>query len=107
MRKHRIEEWLVHFFQTMYENEKSMVKVGDGYNEEFDVGVGVHQGSVLSLLLFIIVLEATSMDFQTGAPWELLDVDDLVIISDKMKDLVEKLKTGIEALKMKELRVNT
>ena len=39
MLKHRIEEWLVRFVETMYENGESMVKVGDGYNEKFDVGV--------------------------------------------------------------------
>ena len=31
-----------------------------GYSEDFEVKVGVHQGSVLSLLLFITVLEALS-----------------------------------------------
>ena len=35
-----------------------------------------------------------------------LYIDDLVIISDKMEDLVEKLNTWIEDLKMKGLRVN-
>ena len=35
------------------------VPVGEGYNEQFEVKVGVHQGSVLSPLL-IIVLEALS-----------------------------------------------
>ena len=35
------------------------VCVGEGYSEEFEVKVGVHQGSVLSPL-FIIVLEALS-----------------------------------------------
>ena len=83
-----------------------MVKVDDGYSEEFDVGVGVHQGSVLSPLLFIIVLEAISIEFRNGAPWEHLYIDDLVIISDKMEDLVEKLNTWIGDLKMKGLRVN-
>ena len=32
--------------------------------------VGVHQGSVLSPLLFIIVLEALSREFRAGVPWE-------------------------------------
>ena len=34
--------------------------------------VGVHQGSVLSPLLFIIVLEALSREFRVGLPMELL-----------------------------------
>ena len=44
----------------MYANAPSRVHVGDGYSEEFEVKVGVYLGSVLSLLLFIIVLEALS-----------------------------------------------
>ena len=43
------------------------------------VKVGVHQGSVLSPLLFIIVLEALSREFREGLPMELLYVDDLVL----------------------------
>ena len=42
----------------MYANARSHVHVGEGYSEEFKVKVGIHQGSVLSLLLFIIVFEA-------------------------------------------------
>ena len=44
----------------------------------FSVRVGVHQGSVLSPLLFIIVLEALSREFREGLPMELLYADDLV-----------------------------
>ena len=40
----------------MYANAWSCVCVGEGYREEFEVMVGVHQGSVLSPLPFIIVL---------------------------------------------------
>ena len=39
--------------QGMYTNVRSLVHVGEGYNEEFEVKVGVHQDSVLSPLLFI------------------------------------------------------
>ena len=34
--------------QGMYANARSRVLVGKGYSEEFEVKVGVHQGSVLS-----------------------------------------------------------
>ena len=44
----------------VYANARSRVCVGEGYSEESEVKVGVHQGSVLSPLLFIIVLEALS-----------------------------------------------
>ena len=53
MRKLGIDEWLVKLVQAMYANAKSQVRVGDQYSEAFDVGVGVHQGSVLSPLLLL------------------------------------------------------
>ena len=52
--------WIVPLVHGIYSNARSRVPVGEGYCEEFEVKVGVHQGSVFSLLLFIIVLEALS-----------------------------------------------
>ena len=69
------------------------IRVGDGYSEEFGVGVGVHQGSVLSPLLFNIVLEAQSREFRTGCPWELLYADDLMISAGSKEELLVKVKT--------------
>ena len=60
LRKLGVEEWIVRLVQGMYANGRSRVHVGEGYSEEFEVKVGVHQGSVLSPLLYIIVLEALS-----------------------------------------------
>ena len=93
MRKLGIDEWLVRLVQSMYKDMRSRVRVGDGYSEEFSVGVGVHQGSVLSLLLFIIVLEALSREFHTGCPWELLYADDLMISAESMEELLVKVQT--------------
>ncbi len=42
--------------------------------------VSVHQGSVLSLRFFIIVLDALSKWYRRGQPYELLYADDLVLI---------------------------
>ena len=66
--------------QGMNANAQSRVGVGEGYSEEFEMKVGVHQGSVLSPLLFNVVLEALSRMFCSGVPWEDLYADDLVII---------------------------
>ena len=68
--------------------------------------VGVHQGSVLSPLLFIIVLEALSREFRSGVPWEDLYADDLVIISESLEEYIRRLLTLKEAMEKKGLRVN-
>ena len=66
----------------------------------------VHQGSVLSPLLFIIVLEALSREFRSGVPWEDLYADDLVIIAESLEECVRRLLTWKEAIEKKGLRVN-
>ena len=54
--------------------------------------VGVHQGSVLSPLLFTIVLEALSRTFRVGLLWELLYADDLVLMAESEEKLMDKLR---------------
>ena len=57
LRKLGVEEWIVRLVQGMYTNARSGVRVGEGFSKEFEVKVGVYQGSILSPLLFIIVLD--------------------------------------------------
>ena len=106
LRKLGVEEWIVRLVQGMYANARSRVCVGEGYSEEFEVKVGVHQGSVLSPLLFIIVLEALSREFRSGVPREDLYADDLLIIAESLEECVRRLLTWKEAMVKKELRVN-
>ena len=87
--------------QGMYANARRRVCVGEGYNEEFEVKVGVHLGSALSLLLFIVVLEALSREFRSGVPWEDLYADDLVIIPESLEEYVRRLLTWKEAMEKK------
>ena len=89
LRKLGLEESIVRLVQGMYTNELSCVRVGEGYSEEFEVKVGVHQGSVLRPLLFIIVLEALSREFRSGVPWEDLYADDLVITWGMCQEALE------------------
>ena len=69
--------------------------------------MGVHQGSVLSPLLFIIVLEALSREFRIGCPWELLYADDLMISAGSKEELLVKVKTWKSEMEKKGLRVKT
>ena len=103
-----IDNWLVHLVQSMYKDVGSRIKVDNEYSEEFGAPVGVHQDSVLRLLLFIIVLEALSREFRTGCPWELLYADDLMISAGLMsiEELLVKLKTWKSEIKTIGLEVN-
>ena len=106
MRSLGVEEWAIRVIQGMYNNARSRVRVNEQYSEEFGVGVGVHQGSVLSPLLFIMVPEALSREFRIDMPWEILYADDLVIIADSMGECITKLKAWKANMEEKSLRVN-
>ena len=101
-----LPEWIVKLVHIMYQDARSKVRVNNSYSDVFDVNVGVHQGSVLSPLLFIIVLEALSREFRIGCPWELLYADDLVILAESLEELLDKMKIWKQQLEMKGLRVN-
>ena len=49
----------------------------------------MHQGSALSPLLFLIVMEAISREFRVALPWELLCADDLAVIAEMEEELIE------------------
>ena len=106
LRKVGVDEWLIRTIQAMYTNAKSSVRINGQFSSWFNVQVGVHQGSVLSPLLFIIVMEALSRHFRTGCPWELLYADDLVIIAETLSELLEKFRVWKANLESKGLRVN-
>ena len=55
----------------MYTGAKTVVRTVCGNSECFEVKIGKHQGSALSLLLFVIAMEAISRQFSVALPWEL------------------------------------
>ena len=66
----------------MYTGAKTVIRTVYGYSKDFEVKVGMHQGSALSPLLFVIVMEAISKQFRVALPWELLYADDLAVIAE-------------------------
>jgi len=97
---------MVSAVMALYEGAQTVVKTEDGESEGFEVKVGLHQGSVLSPLLFLIVMEAVTKNIRGGLPWELLYAYDLVLIAESMEELLEKLKRWKNGLERKGLKVN-
>ena len=74
-------------------NASSKVKTSSGTSEEFGIRVGVHQGSPLSPLLFMVVMEEATRGERRGF-WELLYSDDLVVQQNLEKKHVIGLTAG-------------
>ena len=69
--------------------------------------MGMHQGSALSPLLFVIVMEAISREFRAALPWELLNDDDLTVIAETEEELIKRCKSEWnDNVESKGMRVN-
>ena len=79
----------------MYRNARSHVTVS-----------GTFSGSVLSPLLFIVVLEALSSGIKLGCPEELFCADALALINETREGLKGTLEAWKGALESNVLRVN-
>jgi len=101
-----VEEWMVNVIKSLYEGVTTAVRRNGEESESFEVKVGVHQGSVLSPILFNIVMQAIADNFKKGLPWELLYADDLVLLAESRLELEERLTEWMARLKEKGLRVN-
>jgi hypothetical protein len=106
MRQLGVEEWLVASVMAMYEGAQTVVRTGRGDSESFEVKVGLHQGSVLSPLLFVIVIEAVTRGIREGLPWEILYADDLVLMATTEEELKRKIQNWKTSMANKGLKVN-
>jgi len=70
MRKLGVEEWLVSAVMSMYTGAKTVVRTVCGNSRGFELKVGMHQGSALSPLLAVIVMEAIPREFRVALPWD-------------------------------------
>jgi len=67
---------------ALYVNSRTRVKAMAVISEEFNILVGIHQGSVLSPLLFIIIMDELTEEIRKRVPWELIIADDLALTEE-------------------------
>ena len=90
----------------IYTEACTIVRTDAGLSESFEVKVGLHQGSVLSPLLFAAVMDVVSSEERSGLPSEFLYADDLVIMAPTMEQLGRRVADWRASLLGKGLKVN-
>jgi len=72
---------------AMYEGSQTVARTTEGDSKAFNVKEGLHQGSVLSPLLFMIAMEIVTRELRAGLPLELLYADNLILMAESDKSL--------------------
>ena len=72
----------------------------------FDIGVGVHQGSALSPLLFILVMEEATRGCRESGVCNLLYADDLVLTGESTDEVKRMFENWKEAMEIRGVKVN-
>ncbi|KAK3508020.1 hypothetical protein QTP70_010129 [Hemibagrus guttatus] len=90
----------------MYERSRTVVRCAVGQTEEFNVEVGLHQGSALSPFLFAIVMDQLSEEVRQESPWTMMFADDIVICSESREQVEENLERWRFALERRGMKVS-
>ncbi|KAK3548355.1 hypothetical protein QTP70_010717, partial [Hemibagrus guttatus] len=106
MRKSGVAEKYVRVVQDMYERSRTVVRCAVGQTEEFNVEVGLHQGSALSPFLFAIVMDQLSEEVRQESPWTMMFADDIVICSENREQVEENLERWRFALERRGMKVS-
>ncbi|CAK1603707.1 unnamed protein product [Parnassius mnemosyne] len=101
LRAQLVQEHYIELLKDLYHDVTTKVVGPAGKSEPFEVGVGVHQGSTVSPLLFNLVMDYITMDIQKSAPWSLLYADDVVLIAESLTEVQSDLTLMAGVLRKK------
>ncbi|KAK6744984.1 hypothetical protein RB195_011597 [Necator americanus] len=105
MRSHRVPEEYVRWTKLLYAIVY-VVRCPAGTSRPFPVQVGVHQGSSLSPLLFILCMDTITKEIQKQHPWTLIFAD-VMLASESRDDLQKYVQSWKDQLQQHGLRLNT
>ena len=88
LRRKGVPEAYINIIRDMYAGCKTSVIPSAGKTKEIEIEVGLHQGSALSLLLYVIIIDVITEKIDEGTPWAMLFADDLVLC-DPEREMME------------------
>jgi hypothetical protein len=93
----------VDVIKDMYRGSNTKVRTTCGMTNSFDVKIGVHQGSVLSPYLFVLVMDELLHEVGLCAPWFMVYADDVILIAEskaEIEERLEKVRAVLEEIKL-------
>ena len=119
LREHNIGQNLIEAVQGFYNNPTCAVRVAGSLSKDFEVGIGVRQGCILSPLLFIIYMNSvakacSNMKKMNVGMWKLKAVnlttlsfaDDLVLFANSERDLHNNINILNSELNKRGMKIN-
>ena len=84
---------------SLYEGSKTRIKIGSEFSKEFYVAVGVHQESVLSPLLFAIVVIVVTENAREGLTnLKTRKRKRLLVVKEEMRVALSNVRPDIERI---------
>jgi len=106
MRERQIPDKYVRLIQDMYKGGITAVRSSVGMTNQFEVKVGVHQGSALSPFLFTIMMDTITEELREKPPWSMLYADEVVLCAESKAGVEEKLELWRRALEDRGLKIS-
>lgn len=75
-------------------------------SDSFEVKVGVHQGSVISPLIFITIMDCLTDAVRRETPCDMMFADDVLLCNKTRSEAQEKLESWTKALEIRGMKVS-
>ena len=91
MRWYGVPEKLIALVKAMYRDPITRVRTTYGLTEGFNVAVGLRQGSAMSPLIFIMIMDFVSKRLPSENLKKLIYADDVAIVAESQAELQQKV----------------
>ena len=106
LRRRGVQEKYVRVIQECYKDVTTSVRSTVGITEDFNVKVGLHQGSALSPFLFNTVFDVITENVREEPPWCIIYADDVVLVAESRMAVERKLEEWRDALESRGMRIS-
>jgi len=106
LEKKRVLPVYIRVIKDMNEGSRINFRTPGGVTNDFNVGMGLHQGSALSPFLFTLGIDELTKEIQDELPCYMLFADDIVLVDEIKEEVNDKLEQWRHTLEFRGFRVS-